>query len=117
MPKAGQSISAVEMENSLYALGGFGGAPLDTVQKLSLDSLTWELMQLKLPQAAYGFPCFKINTEVYLAIEETLYSFTPLQVRKVKRLPKEIRCFVSYYSRGTLYYMDGRSIRSLALKI
>jgi hypothetical protein len=51
LPVAGWGMSAVELENSLYALGGAADSKLDTVQKLSLDSLTWELMQLKLPQA------------------------------------------------------------------
>jgi hypothetical protein len=49
LPVAGDFMSAVEVENCVYALGG---QYRDTVQKLSLDSLTWELMQLKLPQAA-----------------------------------------------------------------
>jgi hypothetical protein len=77
LPVAGLSMSAVELHNSLYALGGIGdGGYLDTVQKLSLDSLTWQLMQLKLHQADYSFPCFKKDTEVYLVISRTLYSFT-----------------------------------------
>jgi hypothetical protein len=45
LPVAGCSMSAVEVENSLYALGGFAdGEALDTVQKLSLDSLIWKLI-------------------------------------------------------------------------
>jgi hypothetical protein len=52
LPVACFAMSAVELDNSLYILGGYAGANLDTVQKLSLDSLTWELMQLKLPIAA-----------------------------------------------------------------
>jgi hypothetical protein len=75
----------------------------NAIQKLSLDSLTWQLMQLKLPQAEYNFPCFKKDTEVYLVIKKTLYSFTPLQVKEVKTLDEGIECRSSYYSRGTLY--------------
>jgi hypothetical protein len=100
-------MSAVELHNSLYALGGFGNRlnRLDIVQKLSLDSLTWQLMQLKLPQADCDFPCFKKDTGVYLWIAETLYSFTPLEVKPIKTLPERItQCHSSYYSRGTLYY-------------
>jgi hypothetical protein len=117
LPVACSGMSAVELENSLYALGGIVDSSLDTVQKLSLDSLTWELMQLKLPQAGYYLPCFKADTQVYLVIKNTLYSFTPLQVKVVKRLPRGIGCYSSYYSRGTLYYEDGWSIFSLALGI
>jgi hypothetical protein len=70
-------MSTVEVENSVNPLGGYTDrVVLDTVQKLSLDSLTWQLMQLKLPQAAESFPCFKTETQVYLVIEKTLYSFT-----------------------------------------
>jgi hypothetical protein len=41
--------SGVVVENSLYALGGCYQCELDLVQKLSLESLTWELMQFRLP--------------------------------------------------------------------
>jgi hypothetical protein len=104
-------MSGVEVENSVYALGGHN----DTVQKLSLYSLTWQLMQLKLPQATYYFPCFKKDTEVYLVIAKTLYSFTPLQVKAVKTLDEDISCRSSYYSRGTLYYESDRGISSYKL--
>jgi hypothetical protein len=111
-------MSAVEVENSLYALGSYAGEALDNVQKLSLDSLTWKLMQLKLPSAAYYFACFKTATEVYLVIEGTLYSFTPLQVKPIKTLPQSISyCYSSYYSKGTLYYEKGEGIESIALGI
>jgi hypothetical protein len=106
LPVAGMGMSAVEQHNSLYALGGY----LDTVQKLSLDSLTWQLMQLKLPQADHSFPCFKKDTEVYLVINKTLYSFSPLEVKPIRTLPEDIRCYSSYYSRGTLYYEWGGGI-------
>jgi hypothetical protein len=115
MPEAAAYLSAVELENSLYALGGSIGRRLDTVQRLSLDSLTWELMQLKLPRVAHEFPCFKTDTEVYLVIKRTLYSFTPLQVKPIKSLSRKFVCDTSYYSRGTLYYDDGRHIGSFAL--
>jgi hypothetical protein len=65
LPVAGYAMSAVEIENSLYALGGRNNeGALDTVQKLSLDSLTCELMQLKLPQADLCFPSFKTHKSV-----------------------------------------------------
>jgi hypothetical protein len=54
-------------------------------------------MQLKLPQAAYYLPCLKKDTEVYLVIEKTLYSFTPLEVKPIKTLPQSISyCYSSY---------------------
>jgi hypothetical protein len=106
------AMSLVVLDNSLYALGGFDGRDLDTVQKLSLDSLTWELMQLKLPQAVSWFACFKKDTEVHLVIKETLYSFTPLQVKPMKRFKRSIsQCRKSYYCRYSLYYSDGYGIK------
>jgi hypothetical protein len=62
-------------------------------------------MPLKLSQAGYLFPCFTKDTEVYLVIKKTLYSFTPLEVRPIKTLPEDItQCYSSYYSKETLYY-------------
>jgi hypothetical protein len=116
LPLAGEGMSAVEVENSLYALGGTAYySNLDTVQKLNLDSLTWELMQLKLPQEARNVLCFKIDTQVYLVLEKTLYSFTPLQVKAVKTVPESISCYSSYYTKGTLYYESDYGISSLVL--
>jgi hypothetical protein len=115
LPVACKGMSAVELENSLFALGGWDRRDLDTVQKLSLDSLTWELMQLKLPHAICFFPCFKTETQVYLVIKETLYTFIPLKIEPIKSLPLENAISSSYYSRGTLYYEDGYFIGSLVV--
>jgi hypothetical protein len=76
------------------------------VQKLSLESLTWELIQFRLPFAGYGIPCFKLrDTEMYLVVENTLCSFTAFEVRPLKTLTEDIRSWygASYYRRGTLY--------------
>jgi hypothetical protein len=107
LPIAGRNISAVEVQNSLYALGGRDRSCLDIVQKLSLESLTWELLQLKLPQAAQFIPCFKIDTQVYLIVAWIIYSFTPLQLNQVGCLPRRFECYSSYYSRGTIYLERG----------
>jgi hypothetical protein len=52
-------------------------------------------------------------------IKETLYSFTPLEVKAVKTLPGQIYGHSSYYSRGTLYYAKwgGGGIDTFALGI
>jgi hypothetical protein len=110
------AMSAVELDSSLYLLGGkTDRGDLDTVQKLRLDSLTWELMHLRLPQACDVFPCFKTDTKVYLLIKETLYTFTDLEVKTVKTVRKGIRCYTSYYSKGTLYYSWDGAIKTLHL--
>jgi hypothetical protein len=107
LPRACSVTSGVVVESSLYALGGFRGLKgLDCVQKLSLESLTWELMQLRLPYADGAIPCFKLNdTEVYLVVNKTLCSFTALEVRLLRTLTENIRSWfgTSYYRSGTLY--------------
>jgi hypothetical protein len=104
VPAVSCAMSAVVLDSSLYTIGGRFDRDLDIVQKLSLDSLTWQPIQLKLPQGTCLCPCFKIDNQVYLVIETTLYSFTPLQVKPIKSVPRKIQCNASYYSRGTLYY-------------
>jgi hypothetical protein len=79
---------------------------LDWVQKLSLESFTWELMQFRLPFTGFSIPCFKLrDTEVYLVVGQTLCSFTALEVRPLKTLTEDIQSWfgTSYYCRGTLY--------------
>jgi hypothetical protein len=106
LPRACQGTSGVVVERSLYVLGGHDGLVLDLVQRLSLESLTWELMQFKLPFAGYGIPCFKLrDTEVYLVVNKTLCSFTAFEVCSLKTLTEDIQSWfgVSYYRRGTLH--------------
>jgi hypothetical protein len=106
LPRACSFASGVVVESSLYALGGHDGSSLDLVQKLSLESLTWELMQFRLPFAGLCIPCFKLrDTEVYLVVNQTLCSFTGFEVRLLKTLTEKIMSWlgVSYYRRGTLY--------------
>jgi hypothetical protein len=106
LPRACSDTSGVVVESNLYALGGYDGSDLDLVQKLSLESLTWELIQFRLPFAGYGIPCFMLrDTEVYLVIKKTLCSFTAFEVRPLKTLTEDIqsRFGLSYYRRGTLY--------------
>jgi hypothetical protein len=93
LPRACSCTSGVVVENSLYALGGNDDASdLDLVQKMSLESLTWELLQFRLPIAGYVIPCFKLrDTEVYLVVKNTLCSFTALEVRPLKSLTEDIR--------------------------
>jgi hypothetical protein len=114
LPRACWGSSGVVLESSLYALGGYDDRNLDLVQKLSLESLTWELMQFRLPLAGRSIPCFKLrDTEVYLVVENILCSFTTLKVRPLNTLTVGIRSYgVSYYRSGTLYCSNRGSVRS-----
>jgi hypothetical protein len=119
LPRACMSTSGVVVENSLFALGGYDELELDLVQKLSLESLTWELMQFRLPHSDYSIPCFTLrDTEVYLVVSKTLCSFTAFEVRPLKPLTEDIQSWYgsSYYCSGTLYcssYEGG--VRSLKI--
>jgi hypothetical protein len=119
LPAACSGTSGVVLENSLYALGGWYRGELDLVQKLSLESLTWELMHFRLPYSVHGIPCFKVrNTEVYLVVRKTLCSFTALEVRPLKTLTQLIQSLfgASYYCRGILYCSSFEGgVRSLEL--
>jgi hypothetical protein len=91
LPRACSGTSGIAVKNSLYALGGSAGSALNLVQKLILESLTWEIMQFRLPFAGYGIPCFQLrDTKVYLVIKKTLYSFTAFNVRPIKTLTEDI---------------------------
>jgi hypothetical protein len=106
LPTAASFTSAVVVAECLYALGGHDQQYLDLIQKLRLEDLTWECLELRLPLPACAIPCFKIrDTEVYLVINRTLWSFTPRLVLPLKSLPQDISsyCGPSYYSKGTLY--------------
>jgi hypothetical protein len=105
LPRACNNTSGVVIESSLYALGGYDESAIDLVQKLSLESLTWELMQFSLPFSGRGIPCFKLrDTEVYLVVNKTLCSFTAFKVRPLKTLTDIQSWFgASYYYKGTLY--------------
>jgi hypothetical protein len=115
LPRACIFASGVVAERSLYALGGYDKVALDLVQKLRLESLTWELMQLRLAFAGYGIPCFKLrDTEVYLVVNKTLCSFTAFEVRPLETLSAEIQSKygASYYHRGNLYCSEDGRVRS-----
>jgi hypothetical protein len=119
LPRACCFTSGVVVESCLYALGGYDQGDLDVVQKLSLESLTWELMQFRLPFAGGCIPCFKVrDTEVYLVVSKTLCSFSAFEVRPLKTLTEDIRSWVgtSYYHRGILYCSSLKGeVRSLEI--
>jgi hypothetical protein len=72
LPQACSQTSGIVVEDSLFALGGWcDGSALDLVQKLRLESLTWELKQFRLPFAGWCISCFKLrDTEVGLVVNK-----------------------------------------------
>jgi hypothetical protein len=113
LPTACSSMSGIEFEGSLYALGGSVGwsAYLDLIQRLRLEDLTWEVMQVRLPYAGFCI-CFAIAPQVYFVMKRTLYSFHPqsLEVQQCKVLSTLQHANSSglcYYVDGTLHYSSG----------
>jgi hypothetical protein len=116
LPTAYHSMSGVVVESSLdgqstpgpclYALGGWNKLAIDLVQRLDLRTLSWEVLQLKLPCAGYSL-CFKVGSGVYIVMHNNLYSFSPqtMEVKPYKTLSRVhyFSCGPSYYCRGTLY--------------
>jgi hypothetical protein len=121
LPRVCSDTTGVVVARILYALGGIDGDGVtDLIQRLNLAKLTWEVMQMKLPYEWCAVSCFKLtDTEVYLVVNPTLYSFTPLEIQPLKSLPDAMQSFygASYYSRGTLYCSyTSRAAKRLALQ-
>jgi hypothetical protein len=99
--------SGFVVEGSLYALGGYTGVyQMNSIMRLSFEELAWELLQLTLPAANFAIPCFKLkDSKVYFLLNQTLYSFTPLQVVALRTFSTGISSWhgTSHYCRGTLY--------------
>eukprot|EP00359_Climacostomum_virens_P008217 CAMPEP_0204903850 /NCGR_PEP_ID=MMETSP1397-20131031/4519_1 /ASSEMBLY_ACC=CAM_ASM_000891 /TAXON_ID=49980 /ORGANISM="Climacostomum Climacostomum virens, Strain Stock W-24" /LENGTH=158 /DNA_ID=CAMNT_0052072555 /DNA_START=211 /DNA_END=684 /DNA_ORIENTATION=+ len=103
------SVIALEEPRCLYALGG--GIDLhgiDLIQRLKLDELRWDILELKLPDPSSYVACFKLDeSQVYFVIDTNLYCFTPRanSIKSVKALSEVISSFngPSYYSNGVLY--------------
>jgi hypothetical protein len=73
LPRACSLTSGVVLENSLYALGGSSSFSwLNLVQKLSLESLTWEFIKFRLPITGSVSPVSRLET-----LKCTLWSTRP----------------------------------------
>jgi hypothetical protein len=107
LPQACCNMTGVVVEDCLYALGGHDGSSLlDLIQMMSIEGLTWELIPMRLPNADCAIPCFQLSeTQIYLLLKETLWSFAPLEVKPIKTLLRSIRSLFgpSYFSKGRLY--------------
>jgi hypothetical protein len=108
MPSACQSMNAVVVEDSLFTLGGDDRKKtFKWIQRLRLDTLTWQIMELNLPVSGLFIPCFKVcDTQVFLVMDKSLYSFTPFEIIRLRALTmdEDIRSYgASYYIKRTLY--------------
>lgn len=115
LPQFCSNMSAIVLEET-QCLYGLGGAVSDccmirTLQRLSLTTLLWDLMDLKLPAIDAGIACFKTDeTKAYFLIDYGLYVFHPRS--NTIRLVKLSHCISSdagpsYYSKGIVYSSEG----------
>jgi hypothetical protein len=121
LPRAGAYMSGVQFEGSLYALGGTQANRLylNFIQKFTLEELTWQLLQVRLPHGFLAIPSFVVDSKVYVLMNKVLYCFLP-QTLQVQRVKSVWGCMPSkngpcYYSRGSLYCPTDMGVASRVL--
>jgi len=112
LPLACADGSAIQSSNCIFVVGGrFDEAVnLEFIQKLSLNSLTWEILSLQLPVGTYDIPCFKVSetdSPFFILIENKVYLFNPdsFTLQPLLTLPRRLRDYKMpcKYRGGTLY--------------
>jgi len=91
----------------LYALGGnddhyYG---LDSILELSIETLVWRTLRIKLPSVSFCIACFRSGPLCFFVQDSLLYVFDRESITRVKALDNGIRSMSgpSYYSKGMLY--------------
>lgn len=103
------SLSVIVLEDTrcLYTLGC-----IDYIQRLSLDSLTWDFMAIRLPSIGSYIPCFKTDElKVHFVLKTELYVLDPRsnRIQLVKSLNDDVSLSIwcvsgpTYFNKGTLY--------------
>jgi hypothetical protein len=118
-------LNSVVMEatQSLYLIGGTAShKPLDLIVRLDLLKLTFEVLDVKLPQPGRNIACFMLSsesTEIYFIVNQDLYLFKPSSnsCEYVKHVSHQLNCQgLCYYLDGTLYYTSDY-VRALTFDI
>mmetsp|Transcript_294 Transcript_294/g.335 ORF Transcript_294/g.335 Transcript_294/m.335 type:complete len:273 (+) Transcript_294:31-849(+) len=105
MTCVGISVIVSAKQRQLYALGGCYGENFDRIQRFDISSLSWELMELRLPLPDYQIPSFETDDEgFYVILKKNLYRFNIaeeafLHVASLKRDCK---------SNGPSYWVKGK---------
>mmetsp|Transcript_32250 Transcript_32250/g.55748 ORF Transcript_32250/g.55748 Transcript_32250/m.55748 type:complete len:358 (-) Transcript_32250:55-1128(-) len=110
LPQAcsGTSLIAFEFTQCIYAFGGYAGERLNTIQRLTLGSLNWDLMFIHLPVADNFICAFKLQSyKIFFITGDFLFAFVPSAsvITRVKPMNRSVSSVSgpSYYSNCTIY--------------
>jgi hypothetical protein len=115
LPQNASYITPIVLEETrcIYVLGGYideSDENKNSIQVFSLESSTWRVLTVSLPNAEYSVPCFKLNrksTEIYFSVGSMLYKLHTLEERletlKSASIPSNTTFGQCYYSRGRLF--------------
>jgi hypothetical protein len=121
LPTACSRLSSIVAEECLYVLGGYSDTALDLIQRLSLTSLTWTVLDVRLPAAAYYLACFTQKTpQIYFVRLRELYCFEleTSHITRVKAVTRQVFSYFgpNYFYNGTLYCANSdNAVEALAV--
>mmetsp|Transcript_4807 Transcript_4807/g.8969 ORF Transcript_4807/g.8969 Transcript_4807/m.8969 type:complete len:274 (-) Transcript_4807:87-908(-) len=110
IPESCFNLSVVSSKETqcIYAIGGYQIVPLNLIQSLSVETLTWAVLPVKLPFPQEFIAAFKLDeSQVFFIEGQTLFKFNfgNWNIERVKALSDNISSLhgPSYYSRGRVY--------------
>jgi hypothetical protein len=120
LPKAGCYMSGVAVKDQVFVMGGSDDSgTLDCFQRLSLRTLTWDLLELNFP-LQQSIVCVLATSKVYFIVKKTLYSFQP-ETRDIEdtghSVPRIKSWFGPSYYRGGVLYCSSYQGKAKTLEI
>mmetsp|Transcript_3086 Transcript_3086/g.6388 ORF Transcript_3086/g.6388 Transcript_3086/m.6388 type:complete len:399 (+) Transcript_3086:57-1253(+) len=115
------SVAIVEITQCLFAFGGeCYGELLRTIQRLSLERLSWDLLKIKLPNKIMRVACFKVDladSVVYICTKTKIIAYSPLNnsIKATQALREQAssQSGPTNFCNGVLYCsrIDGKALR------
>lgn len=108
-PCSDLSLVVIKATSSLYAFGGnFNCIDLNVIQRLSIETLSWELLSVKLPSpTSYIVSFTQDDHQAIIAIQSDVYVFDSLsnEIHQVASLRKPVNSYAgpSYYHSGRIF--------------
>lgn len=110
LPKACYGLGAQVSNEFVYVLGGYiDSRALNSIQRLNLDTLKWDLLTVTLPAKEMFVICFiGDDSKLYFSVMKKLYRLTSTEVQYIKELYEFIGACggPSYYYGDILYYSN-----------